>query len=313
MATDVNQVASPGPPRFPVAPLPTPPPARPAPPRIILPGRREQLTRQAVQAYQANGGLLGPLGVPKGGVVASNSEGRWDLSGGFITTRADGASTIAVTTALKVEYVGIKCWKESKWDLGAGTDEPFVLASLVRQGASMTARFGPYGDMDQGNQQVEPRDMVTDWPPVPTHLHVVVMEHDRGSTGEARRQVAHTMADAAAAASQTASAIDVSQVASGRTTDPLWIDVASGFVSGPTATLLTRSITGILCLGDDYVGLAGQTLFSELDPFTNPPFIGSIGDEPYTHELFVDGGSEGRYDVFFRVRLIDRRPDSPHV
>lgn len=293
-------------------PLPTPGPVpqpKPAPPKIISPDRA-RLRNLAVNAYAANGGLSGLLGVPRAPISYGAGEARWNLTGGHVISRADGTTSVSFDQRVKIEWIGYKCWAESKHDQSSNSDEPYFIISAVMAGYSFTSRFGPYSDVNSGESEVQEFPLTEHFPVAPGYLHVVAMEHDEGRTQEARRKVENTMKEAAAAASQAVTAYNLLAAAGGGAgVDPM-VDVAIA-VAVPLFAPAAKLITAVAGLGDDSVAASSTSLFHERDGYAQPPDKGTHGGKKWTHKVYLDGGSAGKYDVFFRVTIVNvRRPEA---
>ena len=329
MARDINRDQEPMPdpkptprPKAPQIPRPTPqptpqpvpqpspqPPGRPAPPKIKLPGTDAKLRNQAVAAYQKTGGLLGPLGVPVSPVEITGNTGVWKTSGGRIVTQSDGTTSATAVDFIRVSFVGIKCWKESDSDQGSSSDEPYFICSVVHPGFAGTSSFS-FKNIDGGDQSKRVVKLADNLGLMTCYLHVVAMESDFGSEGEARRKVDNTMKQVVAAAQQAATAIDVSQAAKpGTGVSPTTAAIAGLIVGGPLGALLSVGIVKGLDLADDYIDETSEELFGLRHGYGQYPVIGYLDKAPYTHKLYLNGDDEGQYDVFFNVEVgHDERP-----
>jgi hypothetical protein len=116
------------------------------------------------------------------------------------------------------------------------------------------------------------------------------------------------MKNVTAAAAQAASLYDIASTGGANAADiNMYSAIAGAVVGGPLGAMLARGLVGGLGLADDYIGQNGVTLFSKETGYRDPPVKGKFFDENWTHKLFLDGGDEGQYDLYFRV-LIVRQP-----
>jgi hypothetical protein len=245
--------------------------------------------------------------VPLGAVTVAGNTARWNLSSGHIVTRTTGADEISVDEFVEIWFLGFKCWEEST-ELSS-SDEPYFIVSYGAPGRSITAMH-KYSKIDKGEQVIAPKLLGTQLPVVTALLHAAVMENDEGSPSEAREKVSKAMQDVAAAAQQAAAIYDMSAAAAGNdgALSPA-ADIAGLLVGGPLGTLIARGLVGGLGLADDYVGERGAVLFDKAQGYGKIPIIGTVDGEDYTHKFWIDGGDDGKYDLFFRVhKYIDPRP-----
>jgi hypothetical protein len=261
-----------------------------------------QLTSQALTAYQKTGGITGPLGAPLSAVTVAGNTARWNLTGGRIVSTINGNNDITIDEYVEIYFVGFKCWGES--DELSSSDEPYFLVSHASPGHATTANY-KFDNVDKNDEVISPKLLATGLPVMTGILHVAVMENDEGSPSEARKKVQQAMEDVAKAGQQAAAIYDMSAAAAGNdgALTP-WADLAGLVVGGPIGTLVARGLVGGLGLADDFVGERGATLFDKKIGYATPPTIGTAGGEGYTHKFWIDGKSQGKYDVYLRVQKV---------
>ncbi len=185
----------------------------------------------------------------------------------------------------------------------SGSDEPYFIVSLAGTGSPSTVMHRAK-NVDKGDERVTLVQLGDNFPVATSVLHVAICENDEGSPSEARQKVAEAMADIARAAQQAAAIYDVaSSAAAGSAEGGLQpaADIAGLLVAGPLGTLIARSLVAGLGLGDDVIGESSATLFDRERGYADYPAIGQIQGEHYTHKLWIEGKSEGNYEVYLRV------------
>jgi hypothetical protein len=264
---------------------------------------RAQLVARSLAEYQRTGAAAGELGVPLAPVTVAGTSARWDLSGGHITTLVNGTGETVVDQHLKIWFLGFTCLEESsEW---SGSDEPYFVISWAGPGREVTRKF-EHKNIDKGQTVVSPVVIADNLPVVTSVLHAAVFEHDEGSPEEARKKVEKVMRDVSAAAAQAATAYDMASAASGAGSLTPGAALAGTLLGGPFGGLLAGGAVALLGLGDDYVGARGASLFDEAEGYAFPSDIGVAEGEAYTHKFTIGKGGEGRYDLFFRVRIINQ-------
>ena len=128
--------------------------------------------------------MLGPQGQTFTMDVDGGGEGHYVVHGVIRKTHDfvdEGKFEISLTD--------LECIRESEWDRGSDSDEPFILAVLLPiPGGIETTIHGPYGEVDDG----EWRQLGGVWRKTIPHngglaLAVQVMEHDDESSGDRHR------------------------------------------------------------------------------------------------------------------------------
>lgn len=304
---------SPLPPRpIPTSTTPTPAPptgGRPTPPKIRRPQTSQTLRANALKAYNSTGGVTGALGWPVEPILLSGRMAYWSFSSGYLVADEAGVKDIVVDQELEISYLGFTCLAESDWDQSSSSDEPYFVVSFAGPGATVSRVFS-YTKVDKGESVKAPSIFVSRVPVTTGVLHALGMESDFGSQEQARRKVEQEMKNLTAAAAQAASTYDMAANSGANAKDlNMYSDIAGAVLGGPMGALIARGVVAGLDLADDYVGQDGVTLFSKENGYADPPFKGQFLEEHWTHKLFIDGGDEGKYDVYFRV-LIVRQPRS---
>jgi len=65
--------------------------------------------------------------------------------------------------------------------------------------------------------------------------------------------------------------------------------------------VIAVAIVGIFGMGDDYVGQNVTTLFAGGGAPTTPPILGKFQGMDYNARIMVDGGDEGKYELYFHI------------
>jgi hypothetical protein len=65
--------------------------------------------------------------------------------------------------------------------------------------------------------------------------------------------------------------------------------------------VIAVAIVAIFGMGDDYIGQNVAALFLSGDEPTTPANIGKFQDMDYNRKVMVDGGDEGKYELYFHV------------
>ena len=332
MARDTNgdwPVPEPKPRPRPMNPKPTPPPlpprpipnstqppgpspttgGKPAPPRIRSPKTSATLRTNALKAYIRTGGVGGPLGFPVEPILLSGNNAYWNFSSGYLVAGVNGPQEIIVDQHLEITYLGYHCLAESDWDQSSSSDEPYFVVSFAGP-ATTVSRVFSYRKVDSGESERTPSILVSGAPVATSILHALGMESDFGSQQQALEKVEQEMKNVTGAALQAASVYDLASTGGANAKDlNLYSTIAGAVVGGPLGALVARGLVGGLDLADDYIKQDGVTLFSKETGYRDPPIKGQFWDENWTHKLYLDGGDEGKYDLYFRVLIVrDPRP-----
>ena len=254
--------------------------------------------------YQKNGGFRGPFGFPLEKVHFAGQSAEQSFAGGTLRFQHHGGPQGHSgpqgdeMAAVQVRYVGFHCFEESKKDGLTTDDEPYFIIGVAGANGSRTMKFGPYENVDSGESRFEAVDVVSSMDGItpPIVLGVFAVEHDHGTPEEAEAKVRDVMDKIVSTFGQAAGLF------SGVTSDddthvlPEWAQ-----------NILTEGIVGLFGLGDDPVGQFPLVLFdnkADLKNWTSPP-VGPVkhGGNEYNVIIPIDGGSEGKYELFFLVKL----------
>lgn len=250
--------------------------------------------------YERTGALSGPLGLPVSEVKFSEQGAQRNFAGGrikFLTNTPQGSSDIAV----EVRFVGWHCNAESSE--ASASDEPYFLIGVSSSNGSRTVRFGPYEDVDAGDNQSEAtliaraeQDRLT--PPIV--LGVSGMEHDEGTPEEAEAKVREIFESIESKIEEAGREFGL--FTGSNHVMPEWMrDIVIGWAPEWVAALFG--------LGDDHIKNVSKVLFDydpNLEKWTTPPELGHHEGNPYNLKLRVnqENADEGDYDLFFNVRVV---------
>ncbi|MBF2027933.1 MAG: hypothetical protein IGS48_14410 [Oscillatoriales cyanobacterium C42_A2020_001] len=255
--------------------------------------------------YLKTGGIKGPLGLPVSNVKFTGQTAVRRFAGGQIAYQASdpkGEKQLAV----RINYLGFRCLKESNWDQSTGSDEPYFLIGAVATNGSKVVRRA-YSSINTNSVRTEVTDIATvgisgnrdNFTP-PIVLGVAAMEHDLGSKDEAEKKVRKVLEEAEEKVDKLAQAVGpFLGIPVGNHVMPDWMrDIYIGW--------LPEWGVALLGLGDDEIGQNSKLLFDynpEITQWQAPAIIGKHGDNDYNFVLPVDGGKEGKYELFFLIDL----------
>jgi hypothetical protein len=195
-----------------------------------------------------------------------------------------------------LEFSGIYCRKETSWDQGSDSDEPYaIFSSLTPYGTPWTVRSNVYDNVDDGI------DSGDNWGPLPYPLYVYgnggpdvaqeygclvqFMEHDQGDPNAYKDQV-DLVVKAAAAAVTAASGVPIPDA---------------------VANAVAALVNDLLGTGDDQLGLnqceldAGAWEFYANQPLTEWQPAPGYGISRYHFWVNCDNG-DSNYYAFFTVK-----------
>lgn len=130
----------------------------------------QQAPAKTVEVKSPFGGVSGLPGGPKGNTsgtqtitvpagqkfsidVNGGSEGHYRVTGYIVKTAESPEPGPQGWREFEVRFHELECVKESKWDRGSDSDEPFITAVLSPlPGASQKALEGPYENVDTGDE-----------------------------------------------------------------------------------------------------------------------------------------------------------------
>ncbi|MDQ4143305.1 MAG: hypothetical protein M3198_06085 [Actinomycetota bacterium] len=223
------------------------------------------------------------------------------FAGGIVSIRnhpgpsPDGPGT---PTTVQVRFLGFHCIEESnEW---SASDEPYFLISVVSTHRSVTKKFGPFENVDAGENHPMVAGVAAFEDDVipPVILGVIANEHDEGTPEEAAekaREVARALME-----KMEEAAASFGAATAGSHVIPEWLrDIWIGWIPEGAAA--------VLGLGDDHVGSNGRILFDydpQLKQWKTPPSIGTFEDNPYNVKLKVGvNPEEGKYELYFDVKV----------
>jgi hypothetical protein len=253
--------------------------------------------------YRKTGGFRGSLSFPLEDAHFEGNKGIQRFAGGTVAWPVDGPQGYD-RHLVQVRYLGFHCDEESDWDQSTGSDEPYFIVSVLGANKAVTKRFGPYEDVDTGTAKTELNDVTTvsldvpaDNVTAPIYLAAAAMEHDWGSPEEAEGKVRSAIEDAESVLDNLAAFMGAN------TKDnhvmPEWIrNVYIGW--------FPEWGTALFGLADDDVGRASDVVFdykADLLNWPQPSALGKWGNNEYTHTLQIDGGDQGKYTLYFHIRL----------
>jgi hypothetical protein len=252
--------------------------------------------------YLKHGGLKGPFGLRLSDPEINGDKISCHFAGGTIDVRSLLSQPTPRGTSMRyvqVRFVGLKSLEESnEW---SESDEPYFLIGVAGTGGSTLRRFGPYGDVDEGETRFEAQaiaDLTHRLAP-PIVLGVLAKEHDEGTPEESEAKVRAVFRDIEDKVDEIAAGFGA--VNSGSHVMPEWLrDIVIGWIPEGAAA--------VLGMGDDDVGNTAMILFdskAELKEWRQYPTLGVFGPNEYTHVLTVGDSpeSEGKYELYFHVQL----------
>jgi hypothetical protein len=263
--------------------------------------RQGQIT-EIDQLWQANRGFRGQLGIPLNDVQFDGATASRDYAGGTISFLNDWPQCGDTHRVARVWYLGFHCPKDSDWDQGTPSDEPYFIVTVMSSAGSRTVKFGPYENVDAGTevhdfaQIANFEDLLT--PPIILGVHA--MENDQGSPEEAANKVRDAVKEAERVLDQAMGAFMAAEPGDHHVM-PEWMrTIVIGWAPEAAAA--------VLGLGDDVVGKDAVVVIDnkrDIQEMRAPAIKGKHGQNDYNVSLDIDGGKEGRYWLFFKVGLFD--------
>jgi hypothetical protein len=265
--------------------------------------------------YQAASGPRGGFGFPIGDVAFSARTARRSYRGGDIS--AVGSTVQGFRTQrLIVRFLGFHCVQESSSDQLSSSDEPyFVITVDTGTGSPVTHKFGPFDGTNTGTEQgsgelvVPPPDLA----PNPTAVRANVFEQDFGDPDDTAKKLQDELVKLSQAVGQAASSAGADAADGPGVGIAAAAGAVGGILAGPLGAAGTEAIVATLQLGDDFVGERVKVLWDRLaenEEPKSPPVLGKFQDNDFNIMLDVDGGDEGRYQLFFDL-TIDNISHSP--
>ena len=266
------------------------------------------------QHYQRTGGRLGPLGYPISEVQFTSNSGTRQYRGGRIEATLNARNAVGVITqALKtresrVTFLGFKCIKESTSDGLSDTDEPyFVIAIDTGNGLPRTEKFGPFENTETGTETGVGVFLANGIAPNPLSIRAQAYENDHGDPDETAKALQQQIVELAKVAQSTASGSGA-DAADGPGIGPAATAGAVGLLAGPLGSLLAVGIVSVLGLGDDWIGQGVVLAFTRPEQGGTPQQQGMFQNNPYNAKIDINGGSEGHYELYFDIHVVEFEP-----
>ncbi|MBD2039377.1 hypothetical protein [Microcoleus sp. FACHB-672] len=249
--------------------------------------------------YLKNKSFRGSLGFPLNEVQFNDNERTAErrYAGGTLKFQLHGPQC-KEEIVVRVRFVGFHCKSESEWDQGSNSDEPYFIIGVAGSNGSNTVGFGPYEDVDGGENGFEASYIVDTVHKIkpPIVLGVTAWEYDYGTPEEAEGKVRKVFEEIEKKFEQALGLV-------GESGDshvmPEWArEIYIGW--------LPEGIAAVFGLGDDKVGYKARVFFDykpDLLEWGAPKVIGKHGDNEYNVVINVDGGDQGNYDLYFLVDL----------
>ena len=266
--------------------------------------RRLILTSHLHHHYLSSGGRQGPLGFPVSDVQFTGIGAMRQYRGGNVQAVDDGP--LGVTTqALRtrtgsVRFLGFKCLDTSN-ELSA-TDEPYFVATVdVGNGSPIVKKFGPFENVDPGDEFGVGDVIASGITPNPLSIKVMAYENDQGDPDETAKKIQELMVELSKEAGSIASGADA---ADGPGIGPSAAAGTIGAIAGgPLGALAAAGVVSALGLGDDFVGQDVALAFIDRKDTGTPPERGKFREASFNASLDIDGGdAEGHYELFFDIR-----------
>jgi hypothetical protein len=274
--------------------------------------RRLLQTSLIHQHYLAGGGHNGPFGFPISNVQFGDKDATRDFRGGGI--RVLGADVHALGMhKVRVTFLGFKCIEESAHDQLSDTDEPYFIITVDSGTGAPVVRKFEFEGIETDTEIFVGAFLVDGVPPNPMAIRVLAYENDHGDPDETAKKIQETMVMLSQQAAALASASDAAGAADGPGIGPsAGAAGVGGIVGGPLGALVAAGIVQVLGLGDDFINQSGTVAFSRPENVGTPAMLGMFKGTPFNSQISVDGGDEGRYELFFDIHVVFQ-PPSPTV
>lgn len=270
------------------------------------------LVRQAARAFTLQrfvetGGFRGQYGLPIGDI--------WERPDGTIAKSFAGGTMHVLNGEVPIDhaqhcvalrFVGFHCLEES--NESSSSDEPYFIVAAVGSNGSSVVRFGPYENVDAGEDLVVQGDVstLTQGISPPFLLAVIGMENDQGTPAEAEAKVRDVVTSIETKLDQAGAAFGA--VNTDGHVMPQWFrDILIGWVP--------EWIADLFGLADDYVGQASHVILDlgdfdkDADRWASIPVISTFGPTAEKYNVKLPVGTdpaEGRYDTYFMAQVVKR-------
>lgn len=248
------------------------------------------------QHYVKSGGRKSGLGFPTGEVQFDTKKrtATRRYRGGDIVVAMDGSTSGWVTHEVRVQYLGFHCFTTQG---GLGADEPYFIIAVDTKTGDPTTTTRKYENVEEKKDVGDALTIIENATPDPLSILVVAYENDAGDPDETAKNVQAEMVKLSKEAAALAGALEGAADGPAAGT----IAAAGGALAGAWGAVIAVAIVAIFGMGDDYIGQNVTTLFLSGEEPTTPANIGKFQDMDYNKKVMVDGGDEGKYELYFHV------------
>lgn len=254
--------------------------------------------------YLKAGGRKTGLGFPMGEVQFDNVKKTAirRYRGGEIYTLKDGSTSGWVIKEVRVQFLGFHCFEMQG---GLGNDEPYFIITVDTKDGNPTTWTSKHENVQVGMDVGADTTIVKKATPDPLSILVVGYENDAGDPDETAKEVQAEMVKLSKAAA--ASAADFEGAADGPAASTFGTaGGVGGLLAGAWGAVIAMAIVAIFGMGDDYIAQNVTTLFLDGVEPTTPPIISNFQETlPYNAKVMIDGGDEGKYELYFHVLVRD--------
>lgn len=255
------------------------------------------------QRYLSVGGPGGSLGFPVSEVQFHTGVPIREYRGGDIRVLGNKVPAIA-RQEVTITFLGFKCSKESTSDQLSGADEPYFVITIDNgTGNPLVRKFGEFENIVTDTEIGIGEFLIKGVAPNIMVLRVLVYENDFGNPDETAKKIQEFVVAVAGQAQTLASG---AAAADGAGVGPAAAAGAVGAIAGgPIGAAIAVGIVEAFGLDDDFVGQSASILFALTEDVGTPAEQGEFGTTKFNHRIVVDGGDEGKYELFFDV-LVQR-------
>jgi hypothetical protein len=248
------------------------------------------------QHYVKAGGRKSGLGFPAGAVQfdPKKKSASRRYRGGEITVAMDGSTSGWVTHEVRVQYLGFHCFTTQG---GLGADEPYFIIAVDTKTGDPTQTTRKYENVEEKKDVGDGLTIIENATPDPLAIIVVAYENDEGDPDETAKNVQAELVKLSKEAASVAGALEGAADGPAAGT----IATAGGALAGAWGALIAVAIVAIFGMGDDFIGQNATTLFLSGEEPTTPANIGKFQDMDYNKKVMIDGGDEGKYELYFHV------------
>jgi hypothetical protein len=175
-------------------------------------------------------------------------------------------------------------------------------------GMPVVKRFGEFEGIDSGSEMTIGELLLDGVARNPMSIRILGYENDFGDPAKTAKNIQDKVVELSQAAGAAASA------AGAASPDGPGLGVAAaagtvgGIAGGPIGALIAAGIVAGLGLGDDFINQAATLLFERPDNVGTPPTLGQFGGMDYNRKIYLNGHSEGEYDLFLNVLVTKHDP-----